>query len=198
MMKWSSRSLPGFTKDVVVIVIGDALKLVAVHDGATHARSKNNETLLLQKFSCSQCQAIRSQESVKITNMKKQHLIVAPFLSFLPSLFIIWLNPIIIIKRKWWWWLIVDDVMTWCCSYSRQSASSKQSVLTQPRSGFGEVRPWRSKRVNQKCSMLSWEKSMINCMYLAQVRDKQGCSLLWDRFSTPLVTIEETFWKNAT
>ena len=138
---------------------------------------------------------VRSQW--KIPNMKKQHLIVAQFLSFLPSVFIIWLNPIII-KRKWWWWLIVDHVMTWCCSYSRQSASSKQSVLTQPRSGFGEVRPWRSKRVNQKCSMLSWEKSMINCMYLAQVRDKQGCSLLWDRFSTPLVTIEETFWKNAT
>ena len=127
---------------------------------------------LLQKFSCSQC-----QESAKNTKNEKRasHHCSIPFL---PSITFhhLPINHIIIIKRKWWWWLIVDDVMTWCCSYSRQSASSKQSVLTQPRSGFGEVRPWGGKRVNQKY------KVHVNLRYT--VSSKQRWSILWDSMDT--------------
>ena len=145
---------------------------------------------LLQKFSCSQC-----QESAKNTKHEKRasHHCSIPFL---PSITFhhLPINHIIIIKRKWCLWLIVDDVMTWCCSYSRQSASSKQSVLTQPRSGFGEVRPWGGKRVDQKY------KVHVNLRILCLAnRGEAFFETVWTRIDCRLhwYCIKETCWKDA-
>merc|ERR1719394_865751 len=54
---------------------------------------------------------------------------------------------------------------------SRQSASSKQSVLTQPRSGFGEVRP---ESVVHKGKHGSGENSPLVASFAASVDSSRG------------------------